>query len=173
MWEPDPDTTRRARAGDAGAFEEIVRAYLPDVFRLARHLTGSNDVAEDVVQESFLQAYRSLPRFKGRSRFSTWLFRIVRNCSVDAIRRSQRERRRTMPVDRAVADPSTRVALRLALNSLPSDLREPFVVIEVFGFTYPEAAKILRLPSGTLKSRMHRARKVLSGALAEEDAGEM
>jgi RNA polymerase sigma-70 factor (ECF subfamily) len=133
--------------------------------------------AEDVTQEAFVHAFRALRRFRGGSKFSTWLFRITRNCAVDAIRR--RERRRTY--ERAahsrevpVEEPSLRVALDEAIGALPADLREPFVLIEVFGLSYTETSTVLRTPTGTLKSRMHRARGVLMQALeGEVETGEV
>jgi len=174
--EPEPETVRRARAGDPVAFEELVRAHQADVYRLAVHLVRDRQTAEDVTQEAFLHAYRSLRRFRGQSRFSTWLYRITRNCAVDAIRRRERQRRLA---ERAVEehpepDPSLRAALSSALDGLPSELREGFVLIEVFGLSYREAAQIMGVLPGTLKSRMHRARHLLIQALeAGEDADEV
>jgi RNA polymerase sigma-70 factor (ECF subfamily) len=174
--EPEPETVRRARAGDPVAFEELVRAHQADVYRLALHLVRDRPTAEDVTQEAFLHAYKSLRRFRGQSRFSTWLYRITRNCAVDAIRRRERQRRLA---ERAVEehpepDPSLRAALSSALDGLPSELREGFVLIEVFGLSYREAAQILGVFPGTLKSRMYRARHLLIQALeAGEDADEV
>jgi RNA polymerase sigma-70 factor, ECF subfamily len=175
--EPEPETVRRARAGDPVAFEELVRAHQADVYRLALHLVRDRQTAEDVTQEAFLHAYKSLRRFRGQSRFSTWLYRITRNCAVDAIRRRERQRRlseRAAEGDRAEPDPSLRAALASALDGLPPELREGFVLIEVFGLSYREAAQVMGVFPGTLKSRMHRARHLLIKALeAEEDAGEV
>lgn len=175
MQEPVPETVRRAQQGDEGAFEELVRLYLPDVYRLARHIVRNTQTAEDVTQETFLNAYRALPRFRWRAKFSTWLFRIARNCAIESIRTTARQERllRTHTPERTSPDPALRAALRDALGALPAELREAFVFVEVFGFSYPEAATILGLPVGTLKSRMHRTRRLLVAALSEEDAGEM
>lgn len=168
---------RRARGGDLAAFEDLVRAHQADVYRLALHFVRDPPTAEDVTQEAFVHAYHSLRRFRGGSKFSTWLFRITRNCAVDAIRR--RERRRTYEQaaesrEISVDEPALRVALQDAIDSLSPDLREPFVLIEVFGLSYAEAAVVLGAPSGTLKSRMHRARRLLMDALdGEERTGEM
>lgn len=93
MWEPDPKTLQQARRGDTQAFERIVRGLLPEVLRLARHLVRDEYLAEDVAQEAFLRAFQALDRFKGDSRLSTWILRITRNASVDAIRRDDRRRR--------------------------------------------------------------------------------
>jgi RNA polymerase sigma-70 factor (ECF subfamily) len=168
---------RRARGGDLTAFEDLVRSHQADVYRLALHLVRDVQTAEDVTQDAFVHAYRSLRRFRGGSKFSTWLFRITRNCAIDAIRR--RERRRTyeraaLAPDEPVEDPALRVALEQAIDGLPPELREPFVLIEVFGLAYGEAASVLGAPVGTLKSRMHRARQALVETLeGRENAGEV
>ena len=168
---------RRARGGDLAAFEALVRSHQADVYRLALHLVRDAPTAEDVTQEAFVHAYRSLRRFRGSSKFSTWLFRITRNCAVDAIRR--RERRRTyeqavMEPEGTVEEPALRLALEQAIEALAPELREPFVLIEVLGLSYDEAAAVLGAPTGTLKSRMHRARRLLVEALeGKEETGEV
>jgi RNA polymerase sigma-70 factor, ECF subfamily len=169
--EPDPQTVARARAGDPGAFEQLVRAHQGDVYRLALHLVRDPETAEDVTQEAFLLAYRSLGRFRGQAKFSTWLYRIARNCAVDAIRRRERRRRleRQSSPETHVPDPSLRAALAGAIDRLPHDLREAFVVIEVFGLPYADAARVLGVLPGTLKSRMHRTRKLLIEWLGDEE----
>lgn len=146
------------------------------MYRLALRLVRDRPTAEDVTQEAFIHAFRSLGRFRGTSKFSTWLFRITRNCAVDAIRRRERERRRdraAAPQPEPVRDPSLRTAIDQAVEGLPSDLREPFVLIEVLGLSYQEAAVVLGVMAGTLKSRMHRARRLLVTALEEADADEV
>ena len=168
---------RRARRGDRAAFEALVRAHQADVYRLALQLVRDPPTAEDVTQEAFVHAFRALRRFRGGSKFSTWLFRITRNCAVDAIRR--RERRRTyeraaLAPDIPIQEPSMRAALEEAIEALAPDLREPFLLIEVFGLSYAEASVVLGSPAGTLKSRMHRARRALMGALqGEVETGEV
>jgi RNA polymerase sigma-70 factor, ECF subfamily len=177
LREPEPRTIERAKAGDADAFEELVRLYLPHVYRFTLRLLRDVQGAEDATQDAFLNAYRGLPRFRWRSKFSTWLFSIAHNCAIESTRRSARQDRalRELGTPRSSApDPSLRVALDAAIDALPDDLRRGFVTVEVFGFTYPEAAAILGWPIGTLKSRMHRARKHLIHSLDEqEDAGEV
>jgi RNA polymerase sigma-70 factor (ECF subfamily) len=154
-----------------------VRSHQADVYRLALHLVRDRPTAEDVTQEAFIHAFRSLGRFRGQSKFSTWLFRITRNCAVDAIRRRERQRRRdqaVIPEDAPAEDLTLRATLTQAIDELPVELREPFVLIEVFGLSYREASGILGVLQGTLKSRMHRARQLLIHAIeAEEDVGEM
>jgi RNA polymerase sigma-70 factor, ECF subfamily len=173
--EPEPDTVQRARAGDLAAFEELVRTHQADVYRLALHLVRDPETAEDVTQEAFVHAFRSLRRFRGTAKFSTWLYRIARNCAVDAIRRRDRRRRleRGGMEPEPVPDPSLRAALDSAIDALPTELREAFVVIEIHGLSYREAAGVLGVLPGTLKSRMHRTRRLLMEALGEERADEV
>ena len=146
------------------------------MYRLAIQLVRDPPTAEDVTQEAFLHAFRSLRRFRGQAKFSTWLFRITRNCAVDAIRRRERLRkmdREAVPDEEVRPDPSLRAALERAIEELPPALREPFVLIEVLGLSYAEASTVLSVVSGTLKSRMHRARRQLIEAMEEVDAGEV
>jgi RNA polymerase sigma-70 factor, ECF subfamily len=147
------------------------------VYRLALHLVRDPPTAEDVTQDVFLHAYRALGRFRGQAKFSTWLFRITRNCAVDAIRRRERQRRMdrvSAPEQEPAPDPSLRAALAQAIDALPADLRDAFVVIEVFGLSYSEASTVLGVLTGTLKSRMHRARRLLVEALEpQEGTGEV
>ena len=182
MREPEPETIRRARAGDLRAFEALVRDYQADAWRFAYHLTRDRSLAEDVTQEAFLRAFRGLGSYKGQAKFTSWLLRIVRNCAIDAYRKTRREtpvaehvesEAREGPSSGPPADDRTRI--HEAIRRLPDTLREPFVVIEVLGFTYQEASVILGVRVGTVKSRMHRARAALMAALSDEEeaAGEV
>jgi RNA polymerase sigma-70 factor, ECF subfamily len=184
VQEPEPETIGRAQAGDLRAFESLVRAYQADVWRFAYHLTRNPTAAEDVAQEAFLRAYRGIGSYRGSSRFSSWLLRIVRNCAIDAYRKTRRETVSSDPEDHtgrgdppAVVEPPAseeRARINDAIRRLPMSLREPFVVIEVMGFSYGEASTILGTRIGTIKSRMHRARAALMEELTEKEvAGEM
>ncbi len=177
MREPEPETIARARDGDLEAFESLVRAYQADVWRFAYHLTSDRTLADDVTQEGFLHAFRAIGRYRGESKFTSWLLRIVRNCAIDAYRKVRRETPdamdQDMPARAGVAVPGPavdRLRLVAAMRRLPMSLREPFVVIEVLGFNYQEASTILGLKLGTLKSRMHRARAELIRTLGDEEA---
>lgn len=170
MDEPDPQTLRSAAAGDRQAFESLVRTCQADVWRFLVHLVGDDDLAADLTQETFLRVHRGLGSFRSEGRFSSWLFRIARNLATDALRSRQRRlrldlalqlrHRRQLDVDatRSVGD---EVELQDALDALPVRLRESFVLVEVMGLRYREAAVVLGVADGTIKSRLFAARREL------------
>ena len=169
MEEPDPQVVAAAQRGRASAFETLVRAYQAPVWRLVFQLVRDQQLAEDVTQETFLRAYRFLPRYHGKSKFSPWLLSVARNCAMDELRRHQRRKRLDDKL-RARPDPPTleyggRIEVQEALATLPVELREPIVLIDMLGTSYAEAAVILQSPVGTVKSRVHRGRITLASAL--------
>jgi RNA polymerase sigma-70 factor (ECF subfamily) len=169
--DPDPRTVIRAREGDLAAFEDLVRLLQADAYAFAWHLTRDRTLAEDVTQEAFIRAFRFLKGFRGDQRFGSWLFRIVRNCAMDALRGRSRWTALTGDgPERVVADPSARIELEAALATVSSEHREAFLLVEVFGLSYQEAADVLGVAVGTVKSRMFRARKALCDAIADEEA---
>ena len=172
MVEPDPQVVAAARAGDLGAFSQLVRSYQGDVWRLAFQLVRDRSAADDVAQDALVRAFRFLPRYRGESKFSTWLFSITRNCALDELRRVERRRRLAGELRPDVARPGdhgVRIEVAEALGDLPIDLREPVVLIDMFGTSYAEVADMLDVPLGTVKSRVHRARELLAVALAPEN----
>lgn len=170
MQEPDPQIVEAARRGDQQAFAWLVRAYQGDIWRLSLHLLRSPTAADDVTQEAFLRAFRFLPRYRGDARFTTWLFSIARNCALDELRRGARRKRlleRTSAEGPpAKGDPQVAIEVREALAELTLELREPVVLIDMFGLSYRETAEVLEIPEGTVKSRVHRARELLVSALS-------
>lgn len=171
MNEPDPEVVRAAQNGDVVAFEQLVRMFQGEIWRLCVQLLRDETLADDVTQDAFVRAYRFLPRYRGESKFSTWLFSISRNCALDEIRRSGRRRRVRDRLEaeplRAVGDPTVAIEVRESLSALRMDLREPVIFIDIFGCSYGEVASILNLPVGTVKSRVHRGRELLANMLAE------
>jgi RNA polymerase sigma-70 factor, ECF subfamily len=170
--EPEPAEIRAAMDGDLAAFERLVRRYQAHVWRFLRHLLGDAALAEDVTQETFLRLYQRLPTFAGRSKFSTWVFRVARNAGVDALRAARRHDRllAELPAARPGPAPDARVEAMAAVASLSPKLREALLLVEVFGFAYREAAEVLRVPEGTVKSRVFQARVRLT-AWREEGSG--
>lgn len=163
MEEPDPVVVRAAAAGDLDAFDALVRLYQQPVWRFLCHLVRDPALAEDLAQETFLRAYRRLDGFAHQSRFSTWLFQIARNAGIDALRRRERDARllTVVPVPGDGATPELGAELDAGLASLSPKLREAVLVVEVLGYRYREAAVILGVPEGTVKSRVHAAREQL------------
>ena len=176
MHEPDPRMLEAAQRGDLAAFDRLVRTFQADVWRFCIGLLRDPDAAEDAVQETFLRAFRHLARYKGRSKFSTWLFSIARNCAYDELRRSARTERTQARVESQPQprprDETAGIEVREALEALPIELREPIVLIDVFGESYRDAAAVMDLPVGTVKSRVHRARELLARALGFESGSE-
>jgi RNA polymerase sigma-70 factor, ECF subfamily len=174
--EPEPALVRAAMAGDLAAFERLVRLYQAHVWRFLRHLLGDAALAEDVAQETFLRLYQRLPSFAWRSKFSTWVFRVARNAGIDALRSRRRQDRLLQALPPPAPGPSldARAEVLAAVASLTPKLREALLLVEVFGFTYREAAEVLGVPDGTVKSRVFQARVRLAAWRDEEGrAGEL
>lgn len=170
----------RARQGDEEAFRSLVEQHSRRAFQLAYRLTGSEQDAEDVVQESFLRAYRQLGRFEARSNFSTWLYRIVANCSVDLLRARQARgtRTRLLPLDEtddvesAAPDPrrlaeSAEVRRKIAdaLNDLSPLERAAFTLRHFEGRSINEIGRTLNLGTSAAKHSVFRAVRKLRHAL--------
>ena len=170
----------QARRGDPSAFDGLVRRFRPRIYALALHLTGSSSDADDIAQEAFVEAYRHVAHFEGRSQFFTWLYRITVNRALNAQR--QRARAANVPlederVDAAMAvdapsDPRLAVSLRetysqlvWALDGLPAGLKSAVVLTALSGLSYEEAAVVLGTSAGAVAVRIHEARKQLRAAL--------
>jgi RNA polymerase sigma-70 factor, ECF subfamily len=170
------ELTRLAMAaadGDRGALHEFVRASQADVWRLCAHL-GDRDRADDLTQETYLRALRALPSFRADASARTWLLAIARRTVADALRTSGRRRRleaRLGPARHETAPgpgPAERVALRDAVAHLEADRRAAFVLTQMLGLAYAEAAQVCGCPVGTIRSRLARARADLVAALADD-----
>ena len=171
MEEPDPRLVRAAAAGDEAAFDALVRLYQQPVWRFLCRLVRDQALAEDLAQETFVRAHRRLDTFAHQSRFSTWLFQIARNAGIDALRRRERDQRLLTVVAPLPDRPSPEggAELEAGLAALSPKLREALLVVEVLGYRYREAAVILEVPEGTVKSRVHAARERLVAWMAEGD----
>lgn len=163
-----------ARAGDADAFVALARLHEQGLWRLAFRLLGDRDGAADVLQETLVRAFRSLPSFRSDSSVGTWLYRIAYNMCLDELRRS-----RVALVPLAEADElqaaggrledvaAARADLAVALGGLPVDERAALLLVDAEGRSYAEAAHVLGVPEGTVASRLNRARTALRTALAD------
>jgi RNA polymerase sigma-70 factor, ECF subfamily len=176
---------QRAKSGDVEAFEELVRRYDRNVFRIAQHITQNREDAEDVVQEAFLKAYNNLGQFQGQSKFYTWLVRIAVNEALMKLRRRRPERTVSLDeevktednsVPREVADWSPnpeqqytqselRDILDRTIHGLPATFRTVFVLRDVEGLSTEETAEALDLSVPAVKSRLLRARLQLRDRL--------
>ncbi|WP_311765425.1 sigma-70 family RNA polymerase sigma factor [Streptomyces zingiberis] len=166
--------------GDRGAAESFVRSTLPDVRRYLVRLTGDPQGAEDLVQDTYLRALRSLPGFQGRSPARGWLLTIARRVVVDRIRSERARPRRARVEDwqTVVEDAQPRglpgfdegVALAELLARLPALRREVFVLTQLLGLPYAEAARIAGCPVGTVRSRVARARETLIALLEDAES---
>jgi RNA polymerase sigma-70 factor (ECF subfamily) len=175
--EPEPDVDahliRQAQAGDATAFAELVRHYEPRLRALAYRLLEDRDLTDDVLQDAFVRAFKSLGRFRGDSSLGTWLYRITYNACIDELRRG----RRVVPL-MAESDPEPvdlrsgpedsaidRRDLAMAMASLPADMRAAVMLVDADGLDYAAAGRVLGVPPGTVGSRLNRARAILRLAL--------
>jgi RNA polymerase sigma-70 factor (ECF subfamily) len=152
----------RARRGDAASAGAFVRATQADVWRLCAHLS-SRDTAEDLTQETYARAFASLHRFAGRSSARTWLLAIARRTCADGVRAALRSRS-VAPQHPVGPDPAESVTLRALLDVLDRERREAFVLTQLVGLSYAEAADVCGCPVGTIRSRVARARADLVAA---------
>ncbi len=169
---PVPDDTALLRAhaaGDPHAFAELVRRHQDRLWAVALRTLGDREEAADAVQDALISAYRSADRFRGDSAVTTWLHRIVVNACLDRVRR--RRVRPTVPLSE-VADPpavpfdaDAAMDVRAGLARLPADQRVALVLVDVQGYPVAEAAEILGVPVGTVKSRCARGRARLAALL--------
>jgi RNA polymerase sigma-70 factor, ECF subfamily len=192
MSESSPGTEPRRLAEDARdrvRFEEEALELADQVYRVARHLAGSREEAEDLMQETYARAFRSWRQFQPGTNLRAWLLRILTNLNIDRGRRMQRSPD-LQPLEEGdyflynrleqeVGDSDEeRVVERLsqdnvveALAKVPHDFRDAVVLVDIGEFSYQDAAQILDVPIGTVMSRLHRGRRILKAQLAEEAVG--
>jgi RNA polymerase sigma-70 factor (ECF subfamily) len=185
---------RRLRAGDAAAFETLVRTHAGRMLSVARRMLRNEEDARDALQEAFLQAFRGIDRFEGGARLSTWLHRIVVNASLMRLR--SRSRRPEQPIEELLprfyedghridpgppwrsegADPIEQRELaarvRAAIDRLPEIYRNVLLLRDIEELDTQETARLLDVKVDTVKVRLHRARQALRALLAPEFASE-
>ena len=192
MSEPTQAEARRIaeEARDRVRFEEEALDLSDQVFRVARHLVGSREEAEDLMQETYARAFRSWRSYTPGTNLRAWLLRILTNLNIDRGRRQQRtpqmasidehgdyylydklvEGEGEPPNEERVIAKLSQGSIVDALAHVPHDFRDVLVLVDIGEFSYAEAAQILDIPIGTVMSRLHRARRILKGELAEEVA---
>ncbi|MHB8059322.1 MAG: sigma-70 family RNA polymerase sigma factor [Gaiellaceae bacterium] len=196
MSEQTPDTAGRGLAQEARGrvrFEEEALSYADQVYQVARHLAGSKEEAEELMQEAYARAFRSWRSYTPGTNMRAWLLRILTNINIDQGRRKQRhppersleegdyslyDRLEQTAGDGSAGD-EERLLQRLsqsdivdALAALPHDFRDVLVLVDLGDFSYQETAQILSVPIGTVMSRLHRARRLLKQSLASSPEGE-
>ncbi len=174
-----------AKAGDHGAFDQLVAHTWPSSWGLALRMMGNEDDARDVLQDAYLRAFRGLRRFRGDARFSTWMYRIVANCAATALTRRGRHRHAQLgdgsdddldvhvPIDDhpdrnpelAGIAASERARVQAALETLPDGLRAVVVLRDVYDLPHEAIAAHLGISETAAKVRLHRARKKLRATL--------
>ena len=175
----DGECVQRLLNGEPDAFEMLVRRHQKTIFNLVYRMLGDYDDAAEVAQEVFLSAYRSIAQFRGAANFSTWLYRIALNHASTRRRSLATSKQRnvalstTDPVDDRHPDPVNAVLqkeiqqrVQSALNSLAPADATIILLRDMQDVPYQEMAKMLELPVGTVKSRLHRARQTLKAKLA-------
>ncbi len=178
------DLVALAKGGDQQAFEELVQATYVDSYTLALRLTNDEEDARDVVQESYLRAYKGLKRFRGDAQFTTWLYRITANCAANQLSRRARHRHEELDEEgalldeRADHDPQLSAAsgelrdrLKAALEALPPRLRAVVVLRDVYDLPHEAIAAELGISESAAKVRLHRARRKLREQLFPTTAG--
>ena len=170
----DAELLARVVDGDHQAFDQIMRLHENRVFSICLRILGDREGALDATQETFLAAFRKADQYQGRSAVGTWICRIAINTCYDQLRRAKRRPTEPLPEhldpeDHGAADRITAAGLRpeieRALASLPPDFRSAAILCDVEGIPLAEAAAVLDVPVGTVKSRVFRARRLLAAHL--------
>jgi RNA polymerase sigma-70 factor (ECF subfamily) len=173
----------RLRAGDAAAYDDLVRAYSPRMLAVTRRILNSEDDAKDAVQDAFLSAFRGLSSFEGGSLLSTWLHRIAVNAALMKLRTRKRKPERSietllpvyledghhaenfqewnLPVDKAMMRAETRAVVRKCIGELPDNYRTVLILRDIEELDTEETAERLGLTPNAVKIRLHRARQAL------------
>jgi len=164
---------KAARHGDVGAFEALVRRHHETLYRFALGITHGNEAeASDLLQEALIKAFLAIDRVEGKSSFSSWLWRIIRNEYTDRIRRIHGE---SLPLEQiehlpdaaetpenfAIAEERRRLLWSL-LAALPEIFADVVILVELMGLSYEETAEYLEIPIGSVRSRLARARERLA-----------
>lgn len=173
----EQDILRRAQQGDSEAFRQLVEAYQTQVYRLALRMCGA-DGADDVTQDAFVAAWRTLPNFRSDCRFSTWLYRLTTNAAIDYLRREKRHRAAGDIAELELPDDAptmqelseraeTQSRVRRALSRLSDEHRQVLLLRYMQELDYGEIAAALEVSEGTVKSRINRAKARLRELLSD------
>lgn len=176
----DIELLNRYLGGDISAFDELVRAHEDRVFGICLRMMRDRDAALDAVQETFVTVFRKADRYQAKAAFSTWLYRVAVNTCYDQLRKAKRRRTEPLPETADPADPrgadpieaaELRPDIERALQGLPVEFRSAVVLVDLEGLALEQAGEILGVPTGTIKSRVFRGRKLLAESLGNLRAG--
>ena len=174
---------RRARNGDAGAFEALLTPLEGRIWRICWHYMGNREDASDCGQETMIRIWRSLDSYRGDCALESWVYRIAANCCMDYLRKKKRDKSVSMePMQEQGFDPADpspgteeqvvaadeQKRLREAITMLPEDQREALIMTQLEKVPYEEAARLLGVSEGTIKSRVNRAKARLKEILSGE-----
>ena len=175
----DAEYVQKLQRGQTDAFEELIRRHEKTIFNLVFRMLGDYDEAAETAQEVFLSAYRAIGQFRGDSNFSTWLYRIALNHATTRRKSMNTRNQRHVPLESTepMSDPQPgpaesmekkeiRETVQRALNSLSDDDASVILLRDLQDVPYEEVARVLDVPVGTVKSRLHRARQALKSELA-------
>jgi RNA polymerase sigma-70 factor (ECF subfamily) len=172
----DADLLHRHIGGDQQAFSEIVRRHRDRMWAVALRTLGDPDEAADAVQDAFVSAYRKAKSFRGEAAVTTWLHRIVVNACLDRMRRKSvrpvaddeliEAAERDTPLPDHTGDREVSMEVTAALKLLPADQRAALVLVDMMGYSVDDAAAVLHVPGGTVKSRCARGRAKLAPILS-------
>ena len=173
-----------AQRGDRQALDQLLRSHQSRIHAICRRIAGNDADALDATQEALIAIVKGLPRFDGRSKFSTWAYRIATNACIDELRRRQRQPAPGLPehehadtnpmASSAPRDPADTVSARIdidrGLKQLPEEFRTAVVLRDVAGLNYNEIAEVLNIAPGTVRSRIARGRRRLVNAMNPGDS---
>ncbi|WP_027621308.1 sigma-70 family RNA polymerase sigma factor [Acetivibrio clariflavus] len=181
----EKDLVERAKSGELEAFEQLIIGCQKKVFNIAFRMVGNYDDANELAQEVFIKAFRSIKNFKGDSSFSTWIYRITANVCLDELRKRKNRTivsldqdielndgdvKRQMPDNAPTPDMEAesnevKSIVNESIQQLPDDYKSMIILRDIQGFSYDEISKIVNCPEGTVKSRINRARQALKKIL--------
>ncbi len=187
----EEELVKQSIQGDTRAFEELVLQYHNKIYALAFRYMGNEEDAYDMAQEAFIKAFRSLRTFKGKSSFSTWLYRVTANVCLDELRRRKRRivalsldeplaTQEGDEVEKEIADSSPGVDviyeqkefsqyIQQLLDEMKPEHKNAIILRDTMGFTYEEIAEVMNCSMGTVKSRISRARNVLRKKITDRE----
>jgi RNA polymerase sigma-70 factor, ECF subfamily len=174
----DADCVRKLQRGETDAFETLIRRHQKTIFNLVYRMLGDYDEAAEISQEVFLSAYRAIGNFRGEANFSTWLYRIALNHATTRRKSLNTRQQRNIPIENTepASDPhpgpaeslekkEVRQRVQQALNRLEPEDAAVILLRDLQDVPYEEVARMLEIPIGTVKSRLHRARQALKSEL--------